>query len=212
MSIHGVSEQFAAYLARELNSDRRQEMRMVYGMEILLGEIVKLFVIISSAWILGVLPQVLTITISAGILRLASGGEHCSAYYRCLIGGTVWFLLLGWGVYSFNAVLSPPVISVDVGLLFFISLAIILKYAPGETENKPINNEAEREKFKKWSVAIMVAYGLILVMFSRLEVLNTLVLPMAVGIMAQAFTVSPAGYGFIHFIDRILDFSQRLKL
>lgn len=208
MSIHGVSEQFAAYLAQELDSDRRQEMRMVYGMEILLGEIVKLFVIISSAWILGVLPQVLTITMSAGILRLASGGEHCSAYYRCLIGGTVWFLLLGWGVYSFNAVLSPPVISVIVGLLFFISLAIIFKYAPGETENKPINNEAEREKFKKWSVAIMVAYGLILIIFSRLEVLNTLVLPMAVGIMAQAFTVSPAGYGFIHFIDWILDFPK----
>ncbi|CFY09625.1 Accessory gene regulator B, partial [Syntrophomonas zehnderi OL-4] len=117
-------------------------------------------------------------------------------------------LLLGWGVYSFNAVLSPPVISVIVGLLFFISLAIIFKYAPGETENKPINNEAEREKFKKWSVAIMVAYGLILIIFSRLEVLNTLVLPMAVGIMAQAFTVSPAGYGFIHFIDWILDFPK----
>jgi len=127
---------------------------------------------------------------------------------RCLIGGTVWFLLLGWGVYSFNAVLSPPVIRVIVGLLFFISLAIIFKYAPGETENKPINNEAERDKFKKWSVAIMVAYGLILIIFSRLEVLNTLVLPMAVGIMAQAFTVSPAGYVFIHFIDRILDFPK----
>jgi len=208
MSIHGVSEQFAAYLAQELNSDQRQELRMAYGLEILLGEIVKLIIIISSAWILGILPQVLTITISAGILRLASGGEHCSAYYRCLIGGTVWFLLLGWGVDSLHAVLSPPVISANAGLLFFISLAIILKYAPGETENKPITGEAEREKFKKWSLSIMVAYGLILLLLSHQQVLSTLVLPMAVGIMAQAFTVSPAGYGFIHFIDRVLDFSK----
>jgi accessory gene regulator B len=208
MSIHGVSEQFAAYLARELDSDQRQELRMAYGLEILLGEIVKLIIIISSAWILGILPQVLTITISAGILRLASGGEHCSAYYRCLVGGTIWFLLLGWGVYSLNTILSPPVISVNAGLLFFISLAIIFKYAPGETENKPINGEAEREKFKKWSVSIMLAYGLMLVLLSNSAVLGSFVLPMAVGIMAQAFTVSPAGYDFLHFIDRVLDFSK----
>jgi accessory gene regulator B len=208
MSIHGVSEQFAAYLARELDSDQRQELRMAYGLEILLGEIVKLIIIISSAWILGILPQVLTITISAGILRLASGGEHCSAYYRCLIGGTVWFLLLGWGVDLLHAVLSPAVINANAGLLFFISLAVILKYAPGETENKPITGEAEREKFKKWSVSIMFVYGLMLVLFSNLAVLTPLILPMAVGIIAQAFTVSPAGYDFIHFIDRVLDFSK----
>lgn len=208
MSIHEVSEQFAAYLARELDSDRRQELRMAYGLEILLGEIVKLVVIILFAWMLGILPQVLTITISAGILRLASGGEHCSAYYRCLIGGTAWFLFLGWVVHSLQTVLAPPVISATAGWLFFISLAIILKYAPGETENKPINGEAERKKFKKLSVFIMVAYGAVLTLFSSLPVLNPLVLPMAVGIMAQAFTVSPAGYGFIHFIDRILDFSK----
>ncbi|HWQ75921.1 MAG TPA: accessory gene regulator B family protein [Syntrophomonas sp.] len=208
MSIHEISEQFAAYLARELNSDRRQELRMAYGLEILLGEIVKLLVIILCAWMLGILPQVLTITISAGILRLASGGEHCSAYYRCLIGGTAWFLFLGWVVRSLGVLLAPPVISVTAGWLFFISLAIILKYAPGETENKPINGEAERKKFKKLSVSIMVAYGAVLTLFSSLTVLNPLVLPMAAGIMAQAFTVSPAGYNFIHFIDRILDFSK----
>ncbi len=208
MSIHGVSEQFAAYLARELNSDQRQELRMAYGLEILLGEIAKLIVIISSAWILGILPQVLTITVSAGILRLASGGEHCSAYYRCLVGGTAWFLFLGWGVYFLNTILDPLIINISAVLLFFISAILILKYAPGETENKPINSEAERKKFRKWSASIMITYGFIIVLFNNLEVLNPFVLPIAVGIIAQAFTISPAGYGFIHFIDRVLDFSN----
>ena len=92
MSIHELSVRFAAYLAQELNSDQRQELRMAYGLEILLGEIIKLIVIISLSWMLNILPEVLTITVTAGILRLASGGEHCSEYYRCLIGGTAWFL------------------------------------------------------------------------------------------------------------------------
>ncbi|HHV15767.1 MAG TPA: hypothetical protein GXX58_04235 [Gelria sp.] len=42
----------------------------------------------------------------------------------------------------------------------------------GETENKPISSEAERKKFKNWSVAIMIIYGFIIVLFSNLSVLN----------------------------------------
>lgn len=206
MSIHELSVRFAAYLAQELETDRRQELRMAYGLEILLGEIVKWIVIVSLSWILGILPEVLTITISAGILRLASGGEHCSEYYRCLLGGTAWFLFLGWAVHSLNALLNQPIVNMSSGILFLISMILILKYAPGETENKPINSEAERRKFKSWSMSIMIAYGFILVLFANL--INPVVLPLAVGIIAQAFTVSPAGYAFIHFVDRILDFSR----
>ena len=172
MSIHELSVRFAAYLAQELNSDQRQELRMAYGLEILLGEIIKLIVIISLSWILNILPEVLTITVTAGILRLASGGEHCSEYYRCLIGGTAWFLFLGWGVHSLNILLNQSTINISAGLLFFLSIILILKYAPGETENKPISSEAERKKFKNWSVAIMIIYGFIIVLFSNLAVLN----------------------------------------
>ena len=208
MSIHELSVRFAAYLAQELNSDQRQELRMAYGLEILLGEIIKLIVIISLSWMLNILPEVLTITVTAGILRLASGGEHCSEYYRCLIGGTAWFLFLGWGVHSLNNLLNQSTIIISAGLLFFLSIILILKYAPGETENKPISSEAERKKFKNWSVAIMIIYAFIIVLFSNLSVLNMFALPIATGIIAQAFTVSPAGYGFIHFVDRVLDFSK----
>jgi accessory gene regulator B len=208
MSIHEQSVRFAAYLAKELDSDQRQELRMAYGLEILLGEIIKLIVIISLSWILGILPEVLTITVFAGILRLASGGEHCSEYYRCLIGGTAWFLFLGWGVHFLNTFLHQPTINLSAGLLFSISIIIILKYAPGETENKPISSEAERKKFKNWSVLIMFIYGFIIILSANISVLNFFVMPIAIGIIAQAFTVSPAGYGFIHFVDRVLDFSK----
>ncbi len=208
MSIHELSIKFATYLAKELKSDRRQELRMAYGLEILLGEIIKLIVIISLSWVLKILPEVLTITVFAGILRLASGGEHCSEYYRCLIGGTTWFLCLGWGVHYLNIVLNQTIINLIAGILYFISITIILKYAPGETENKPIKGDAERKKFKKWSVLILVIYGFILVILTNISFLNIFVLSMATGIIAQAFTVSPLGYGFIHFVDRVLGFSR----
>ncbi len=211
MSIHEISVKFADFLAQELNSNNRQEQRMAYGLEILLGEFIKIIAIILLSCLLRILPEVLIITISAGILRLASGGEHCSEYYRCLIGGTVWFLVLGWGVSVLNIVLDQVIINLMAGLLFLIAFILILKYAPGETENKPISSEDERKKFKKWSVAIMLIFGFILLLLANLSVLNIFVIPFAIGIMAQAFTVTPYGYDFIHFVDRVLDFS-RIKI
>jgi accessory gene regulator B len=184
MSIHELSVRFAGYLAQELNSDQRQELRMAYGLEILLGEIVKLVTIISLSLLLGIFPEVLTITVCAGILRLASGGEHCSEYYRCLMGGTAWFLFLGWVVRSLNNLLNQPTINISVGLLFFISIIIILKYAPGETENKPIKSENEQKKFKKWSLSIMSIYTITIILLTNIPALNSFVLPIGTGIGA----------------------------
>ena len=95
MSVHELSVRCAAYLARELDADRIQENRMAFGLELFLGELIKLILVIMISLLLGILPEVLTVTLAAGFLRLASGGEHCTAYYRCLIGGITCFLVLG---------------------------------------------------------------------------------------------------------------------
>ena len=83
MSIHALSVKCAGYLARELGSDHRQEQRMAYGLEIILGEVIKVIILLLLAWLLGILPEILVLSFTASILRLASGGEHCSEYYRC---------------------------------------------------------------------------------------------------------------------------------
>lgn len=204
MSIHELSLTFASWLARETKSNHREELYMAYGLEILLGEVIKATCIIALAWIVGILPEVLTLIITAGVLRLASGGEHCSAYYRCLLGATGWFLLLGWGVKLLNASLSPIIIYLVAVCMYGLSFLIILKYAPGDTANKPIKEEAERSKFRKWSIFVMTLYAALLLAIASFSSFYGFVLPMAVGIIAQAFTVTPAGYKFIHFLDRIL--------
>lgn len=206
MSIHEVAVKFASYLAREVGSTQRQELRMAYGMEILLGELIKVVCLVLLSWLFGVLPEVLTISVTAGILRLASGGEHCSKYYRCLIGGTIWFLLLGWGVHWLNPWLNQW-LYIIAGISFISCMSIAWKYAPGETENKPIRSNDERERFKKLSIMIILIYGLIMIIFSNTELLTPFVMPIATGIAAQAFTVAPTGYRFMHFVDRFLSFS-----
>lgn len=208
MSIHDLSCRCAAYLAQQLEADQIKENRMAFGLELLLGEIVKLFFIIALAYALGILPEVLTITVTAGILRLASGGEHCSAYYRCLIGGTACFLLLGWIAHILNPVLIGTGLWLAVVIASLLVGGIIGQYAPGDTENKPINTEAERIKFKKWSLLVLFLYIVIMIILMQFETVSLLVLPMLIGMLEQAFTITPWGYRFLHWVDRVLGGSE----
>jgi len=45
MSLHELSVRCAAYLARELEADRIQENRMAFGLELFLGELIKLILV-----------------------------------------------------------------------------------------------------------------------------------------------------------------------
>jgi len=208
LSIHELAVKCAAYLARELGSDTRQEGRMSFGMELLLGEIVKTTLLLLLSWMLGILLEVLCINIAAGVLRLASGGEHCSEYYRCLVGGTICFTLLGWGVHCLNVIFtgSGAYITIAIGIL--LAWAMLSKYAPGETENKPIKSEKDRVKFRRLSLLIISAYGIGMILFMNNYLLQPLVLPILVGMLEQAFTVSPWGYRFMHFVDGVLNYRK----
>jgi accessory gene regulator B len=211
MSIHELAGRYAAYLANQLEADRIKENRMAFGLELLLGEIVKLLCVITLSYALGILPEVLTITVTAGVLRLASGGEHCSAYYRCLIGGTICFLLLGWVAHSLNSLISRADLLLTVVICVLIVGGILWQFAPGDTENKPINTEAERAKFKKWSLIIASGYCVTMIIMMQFETSKILVLPMIIGMMEQAFTITPWGYRFLHWVDNALGGFKRLK-
>ncbi len=213
MSIHELAVKCAAYLAWELGSNTKQELRMAYGLEVLLGEIVKMVLLLWLAWMLGILPEVIFISITAGLLRLASGGEHCSEYYRCLIGGTICFILLGVGVHNLNIFFNGSGAYITIVASILLSWSILFKYAPGETENKPINSEEERVKFRRLSILIVSIYGLVMLMLMLMHnyLLRPLVLPILVGMVEQAFTVSPWGYRFMHFVDGGLNYKKWSK-
>lgn len=206
MSIHNIAVRWAAGLAQELGSDQREQNRMAYGLELLLGEIVKWIVLLSLAGIMGLWREVIIITVSASILRLASGGEHCNEYYRCMVGGTIWFLLLGWIVRYGNMSITVGSLLVIAGISFASAFILLALYAPGDTENKPINTNAERTKFKRLSLILVVVYLIAMIGTALAEAVQFVCLPVAVGMLAQVFTVTPLGYRFLHWVDRVLTF------
>ena len=204
MSIHELSVRCAAYLARELNTDRIQENRMAFGMELFLGELIKLILVVIISLLLGILPEVLTVTLTAGFLRLASGGEHCTAYYRCLIGGVTCFLVLGGIAHLLYPLLGRLDLLLIVGTGTVISAGLLYLYAPGDTANKPINTFEEKTRFRKWALIIVGLYFVLMVTMMTIPPAEILVLPILIGMLEQSFTVTPWGYRFIHGVDRVL--------
>lgn len=92
------------------------------------------------------------------------------------------------------------------GVSFAVAIVLLALYAPGDTENKPISTDAERAKFKRLSLILAVVCSIVMIATAQTEAAQFVCLPVAVGMLAQVFTVTPLGYRFLHWVDRALTF------
>jgi accessory gene regulator B len=205
LTIHGLAEKLGGYIARELEIKRQKENMLIFGLELLLGSIIEFIIVMFLAYFLGILQETLILVLTAGILRLASGGEHCRAYCRCLISGTIFFLLMGCFVKWLSSLITYQGIALLTVASAFIVFAVIWKYAPGETENKPLS-EADRVKGKRFSYLVAVFFFGLVILLLFLKVKQAYILPIIIGMLCQVFTLTPAGYKFILYIDKKLSF------
>jgi accessory gene regulator B len=203
--IHGLAEKAAGYIARELGIDKPKEGMLPFGLELLLGSALEFALIMALASLFGIFRETLILVLTAGILRLVSGGEHCRAYYRCLIGGTVFFLLIGWLVKWLNSMITCQDIILFVVISLITVLVIIWRYAPGETKNKPLT-EAGRARGRRLSFAVSGILFAVVILLAILKVDQGYGLPVLAGMLCQTFTLTPWGYRFIRWVDGMLSF------
>ncbi|HAA89048.1 MAG: Accessory gene regulator B [Thermoanaerobacterales bacterium 50_218] len=204
-TIHGLAEKAAGYIARELGIDGQKEGMLAFGLELLLGSTLEFALIMALACLFGIFRETLLLVLTAGILRLVSGGEHCRAYYRCLIGGAVFFLAMGWLVKWLNSIIAYQSMIFLMMISFTAVIFVIWKYAPGETENKPLT-EADRVRGKKLSFLVTGIFAGIVILLLILNIDQAYMLSVVVGMLCQTFTLTPWGYRFIRCVDRILSF------
>lgn len=196
--IHNFAVRLAAIVAAELKMEERRNI-IAYGLEIIIGALVKLIFFAALPLALGIFPQVLAAALAGGIFRLAAGGAHCTAYYRCLVSSLAVFLGIG-SLARYLAHYPFPLESIVAGVGIW-SLFIALRWAPADTPAKPINNALHRRGLRIASVTIIVFY-LVVCQFAPLN--GDTILAASLGFFIQAFTVTPAGYRLIETMDRLL--------
>lgn len=202
MKMYDIASRMAGFLAGQVGLEKSKVDNVRFGLELILGEIIKLVILLIVAGILGVLPGALYAVISMGLFRLVSGGGHCEDYWRCLAFGLLVFLGAGRvGVYAAPYISQMVLIKILIVGCLVMSVAVLI-WAPGEVPNRKIN-AGERVKFRKMSLACLAVWTGVTVF---LVVPHSV--PVAVaGLLAmvvQAFSFTPPGYRAIDHFDVLL--------
>lgn len=116
--------------ATGLEKDKTDQLR--YGLEIILGTLIKGAILFSLAYLLKILPQVALALAAGGLFRLLSGGAHCTSYWRCLVLGVTVYMFIGLAAVSIANLTTLQWYKAMAGTFILVAAACTVKWAPGE--------------------------------------------------------------------------------
>jgi len=131
-----------------------------YGLQNLIGEIPKTFIMLFVAYILGIFEWSLFTFVALFIYKGASGGVHLKTHIGCLNFTCAFYCIIPF--ISKYIVMSQIVKYIVVGLVWIFGIIMIKLYAPADTESVPILQEKIRKKkrivsYISFSIALLVA-------------------------------------------------------
>lgn len=160
--IDKICELILARLKKEMPDIDEERIEVInYGLQMIIGEVPKLFGTMLIAYLLGVLKLTILAYIMLLPYKYFVGGVHAKSHLACMI--TTPLIYCGNALISKNITLIPDLHRyLAVLLVWIFSMVVISIYAPADTENVPILRKKER-KFKKimsyitMSITLLVA-------------------------------------------------------
>jgi len=140
------------------NEEKLEEI--AYGLETVYLTVTKLIVLFGLAYILGIFKEVVFLILCYNLIRSSTYGLHASKSIYCLISSILMFI---GGVYISNY-MADVSIYIKV-LLGVISIFMLMKYAPADTEKRPLINAKKRKKLKLASSIKGVIYLIFIIIF-----------------------------------------------
>lgn len=187
-------DKFCNYIVKNIRKempevdDERAEV-IKYGLEIIIGEIPKSFLLFIIGFILGI--GKLTIYSFLLILpyRALSGGFHLKTHLGCILGTSLFYC--GNVFLSKWIILEPEIFKyIIIALVWIFSMVMIYLYAPADTENVPILRARER-KIKKILSYIVMTIELVIAIFIKDSVIANLII---FGILIQSISITRLAY------------------
>lgn len=180
----------------EINDEKAEVIN--YGIQLIVGEIPKIFLMFGLGIILGLWWQTLLAFFLLLPYKIVSGGFHLKTHIGCFLCTNI--------VYCGNAYIStiwnfPNEITKYITILgiFILGIIMVSIYAPADTENLPILTKKER-KTKKILSYIFLIINLLVAAFipsntiSNLIILGTLIQTLSITRLAYIITKNKYGY------------------
>ncbi|HHV34948.1 MAG TPA: accessory gene regulator B family protein, partial [Syntrophomonadaceae bacterium] len=191
------------YLQEQLELSQDETEVVLYGLQTIVYSLTGILTICFAGWLLRCFWTTLAVALTAGSLRLLSGGAHSKSPLICNLLGMVIAPFLAKTA-EFAAGQMPQSMLLCI-VLIGASLSLLAFYllAPVDSAVKPITNKPERRKYNRLSVALtaLITLGQItLVIWGNSP---AFVLAVSFGTWWQAFTLTKAGHRFTSIADHL---------
>ena len=196
-------DKFCRYLTDKIRNqmpeidDERAEV-ILYGLQLVIGEIPKFFLMFATGALLGLWWQSLLAFFLILPYKYGSGGFHLKTHLGCILCTNI--------IYCGNAYISsiwnfPNEISkyITIAAIWILGLIMVSIYAPADTENLPILTKKER-KTKKVLSYVFLTINMIVALFipntivSNILIFGTLIQTISITRIAYIITKNKYGY------------------
>ena len=167
--------------------DERAEV-INYGLQILLGEVPKFFIMLIIAYFLGVFKMTFITLLIMTPYRMFSGGFHLKTHIGCIISTCTFYC--GVAFLSENIILNEIArYSLIIATLIF-GIIMIKLYAPADTENVPILSKKVRKQKQIMSYVCLIV-GLIISAVIKNNTISNIII---FGYIVQTFMITKLAY------------------
>ncbi len=141
----------------EIDNERAEIIN--YGLQNIIGEIPKIFIMLGIAYLLGVFKLALISFFIMLPYRTFSGGFHLKTHIGCIIATSIMYCLPAFlGKYL---ILEKPIKLILILASWIFGIIMIKLYAPADTENVPILRKKERKQKQILSyITLTIALGI----------------------------------------------------
>ena len=164
--------------------DERAEV-INYGLQLVIGEIPKTFVLLIIAYAFGVLKLSILALLFIMPYRTFSGGVHLKTHIGCIVATSLFYI--GNALLSKYIIIQPTYIKyILIALIWIFSMIMIKLYAPADTENVPILRKKDRDFKRKLSYITMTLTLAISIFISNSTISNLLIF----GVLIQTISIT----------------------
>jgi len=195
-------DKFCTFLVNKMRNeipdidDERAEVIM-YGLQLIIGEIPKFFITLLIAYFLGVFKLTLLTVMILMPYRVSSGGFHLKTHIGCIVSTTLYYC--GIAVLAKHISIAQNIEYILAFGIWIFGMIMIKLYAPADTENVPILRKSERKQ-KQILSYITFTLGLITAIIIKNPIISNILLfgnliqSMMITRLAYRLTGSQYGY------------------
>ncbi len=150
-----ISERLTAVIADQLEDLSEQKLAEIrYGIAVFITNSYKMLIIFILAVLLNIFKHFLVAFLSFGALRTFASGVHAKREWTCLPAS----MLLFFGIVYLGSAVNLNIYALSI--IYSLCFAAVLRYAPADTEEKPIVSRKLRRRLRVLSCsAVVILYA-----------------------------------------------------